>query len=63
MTPKEVTAYVRNLLTSEEAAVGLPPPAKGMSDADRIKRITCSGKFVSPDMYAAIHGEAGEDEY
>jgi hypothetical protein len=63
MTPKEVTQYVRTLLTSEETALGLPPPTKGMSDAERMRRIASSGKLVSPDMYTAIHGEASEDEY
>jgi hypothetical protein len=55
MTPIEVTAYVQKLLAHEEATQGLSS-GEGMSDADRLKRITNTGKFMSPEMYEAING-------
>ena len=61
MHPKQVREYVQNLLAKEESNLGLPP-VKGMSDADRVKRITNSG-IISPEMYDALYGREGEHDY
>jgi hypothetical protein len=52
--PREVVDYVRKLLTNEEAAMGLPPAGR-MTEAERMKRITTSGQFLSPEMYEVLH--------
>jgi hypothetical protein len=52
---------VREMLLEGEAAAGLPAPAKGVTDAQRLQRVVNSG-VLSPDLYEALYeGKDGRE--
>jgi hypothetical protein len=61
LAPHEVSQAVRKLLADAEQLAGLPAPANGASDSERLRAILDSDAPLTPELYSAVYGDEGKE--